>query len=125
MIQKRGAFFTGIFIIILPFLGFPVFWKTTFTIFAGVFLIFSSIKIIIPRKPGWRRMHTVRKDKVTPVFVESAPPVYPKNDTIEASFKVAESTPSEIKVEESIPEVIVTPKKPRTRTKKPKAEKTP
>lgn len=84
MISHKGRFFLGIFIFITPFLGFPSFWKTTFIVVAGLTLIFSSINIPAPRKNTKQR---VKKERVTPVFVESVP-VYPKDNTIETMGNV-------------------------------------
>lgn len=81
MIQNKSTFFLGIIIVIIPFLGFPGFWKTLFIVVAGIFVASSSIKIVLPRKASRSRNRT-RREKITPVFVDSAP-VYPKDDTIE------------------------------------------
>lgn len=79
IINRKSTFFLGIFIFTIPFLGFPSTWKAVFTVISGILLVILSLKLNIPRK-NIRRVH---KEKVTPVFVESVPIVYPKNDTIE------------------------------------------
>ena len=80
MIYRKNTFFLGIFIFIIPFLGLPTFWKTVFIILSGLTLIALSIKIILPRKQARGR---IKKNKVTPVFVENTP--YPTDDTIKKS----------------------------------------
>ena len=79
MISRRSTFFLGIFIILIPFLGLPTSWKTTLVILSGVFLVSLSVKILLPKKSVKTR---IRKEKVTPVFIESVP-VSPANNTIE------------------------------------------
>ena len=81
MIQRRTTFFLGIFIFLIPFLGFPTFWKTVMITFSGLFLIAISIKIVLPRKNARSKN---RREKITPVFVENIP-IYPKDDTIEST----------------------------------------
>lgn len=71
MIKNRKTFFIGIFVFIIPFLGFPSSWKTFFTIIAGLSLMVVSIKINLPKKTSLKRPR--RKEKVTQVFVESSP----------------------------------------------------
>jgi len=78
MIQNPRTLSIGIFIFILPFLGFPSFWKTLFIILCGFALITSSLKISIPKKATKRPR---RKDKVTPVFVENSP-VFPRRPEV-------------------------------------------
>lgn len=78
MIQNPRTLSVGIFIFILPFLGFPSFWKTLFIMLCGFFLIASSLKISIPKKSAKRPR---RKDKVTPVFVENSP-VFPRRPEV-------------------------------------------
>lgn len=70
MIQRRSTFFLGIFIFIIPFLGIPSSWRTFFIVFSGIALIALSIKISLPKKTVKSR---IRREKVTPVFVESIP----------------------------------------------------
>jgi hypothetical protein len=50
MIQKKSTFFLGFFIFLIPFLGFPGFWKTVFTIASGLSLVALSIKLSVPKK---------------------------------------------------------------------------
>lgn len=81
MIERKSTFFLGIFIFLIPFLGFPSFWKTLFVTLSGIFLISLSIKISLPKKGSKTR---TRREKVTPVFVENIP-VYPKDNTLEST----------------------------------------
>lgn len=81
MIQRKKTFFLGIFIFLIPFLGLPTFWKTSLVALSGLLLIVSSIKIVLPRKPGRSRS---KKGKSTPVFVENSP-ISPRDNTIESS----------------------------------------
>lgn len=74
MINRKSTFFLGIFIFVIPFLGIPGSWRTFFIIVSGLALIVLSIKITLPKRNLKSR---VRKEKITPVFVESVP-VYPK-----------------------------------------------
>jgi len=77
MINRKSTFFLGVFIFIIPFLGIPSFWKTVFIVLSGLFLIILSIRIVLPKKEIKSRL---RKEKFTPVFVESMP-ANPKKDT--------------------------------------------
>lgn len=79
MINRKSTFFLGIFIFIIPFLGVPSSWKTFFIVVSGITLIALSIKITLPKKTTKSR---VRKEKVTPVYVESIP-VYPKENMVD------------------------------------------
>jgi hypothetical protein len=88
MIHKKSTFFLGLFILLIPFLGFPSFWKTMLIFISGVSLISLSVKVYLPRK-NTKPRH--KKEKITPVFVENIP-VYPLNDTIEKSQTDESST---------------------------------
>ncbi len=90
MIQRKRTFFLGIFIFVLPFLGLPSFWKTLFIVASGIVLMVLSVKISLPRKYNKTKN---RKEKITQVFVESAP-IYPKDDTVEKSNMRAEEIQS-------------------------------
>lgn len=79
MINRRSTFFLGIFIFVIPFLGIPGSWRTTFIVLSGIALIILSIKITLPKKPLKSRM---RREKVTTVYVESIP-VYPKESMVD------------------------------------------
>lgn len=70
IISRKSTLFLGLFIFVIPFLGLPSFWKTTLVVLSGLVLVSLSVKISIPRKNTKQRM---RREKVTPVFVESVP----------------------------------------------------
>lgn len=91
IIDRKTTFFLGIFIFIIPFLGFPSVGKAVLTIISGIFLVTLSVKLNIPKKQAKSRVH---REKVTPVFVESVPVVSPKNDTIEVASQVSEPKPA-------------------------------
>ncbi len=79
MINRRSTFFLGIFIFIIPFLGVPSSWRTTFIVLSGIILIILSLKITLPKKSLKSR---IKKEKVTSVFVESIPS-YPKENAVD------------------------------------------
>ncbi len=70
MISRKSTFFLGIFIFLIPFLGFPSFWKTIFVTLSGATLVLLSVKIVIPRK-GFK--NKIKKERITPVYVENIP----------------------------------------------------
>lgn len=45
MINHKSTFYLGVFVFIIPFLGFPTMWKMGLVIFAGVLLILTSLKV--------------------------------------------------------------------------------
>ncbi len=81
MIQRKTTFFLGIFIFLIPFLGFPSAWKNLTVTICGLFLVVISMKIVLPRKNPRPKG---RREKVTPVFVENIP-IYPKDNTVEST----------------------------------------
>lgn len=83
MINKKSTFFLGIFIFLIPFLGFPSVWKSAFVIISGIFLVLMSVKISLPKKSS--RIKS-KKERSTPVFVENIP-IYPKDNTLESNVK--------------------------------------
>ncbi|TSC70612.1 MAG: hypothetical protein CEO12_192 [Parcubacteria group bacterium Gr01-1014_46] len=50
MINHKGSFYLGVFVFLIPFLGFPTMWKMGLVVFAGVTLVLTSIRIPTPRK---------------------------------------------------------------------------
>ncbi|MFZ2621037.1 MAG: hypothetical protein WAX85_00525 [Minisyncoccia bacterium] len=80
MIKHKSTFFLGLFIFLVPFTGFPTFWKTTFIVLSGLALIGLSTKVVLPKKHPKPK---VKKEKTTPILVDSSP-VYPKDDTMES-----------------------------------------
>ena len=73
VITRKSTFFLGIFIFLIPFLGVPTSWKTVFVVLSGLFLIFLSIKIVLPKK---NIKIVKRKDKTPTVFTEIPQPSY-------------------------------------------------
>ncbi len=84
IISRKSTFFLGIFIFIIPFLGFPSAWKIVMTCIAGIAVILMSLKVSIPKKSPRHKP----REKVTPVFVESIPVLSPRNDTVEVISQV-------------------------------------
>ena len=78
MITNIKTFLTGFLIIIIPFFGIPLFWKTTFIVLIGVYLVLSSIKLELPKKNGVKR--TRKKEKSTSVFTENSPELFSPED---------------------------------------------
>lgn len=69
MITNRRTLFLGIFIVLIPFLGFPSSWKTFMIIVSGLVLAGFSINITIPKKIPKRTFR--RREIITPIFQES------------------------------------------------------
>lgn len=82
MITDRRTLLLSIFIIIIPFLGFPSAWKTGIIVASGLLLLSFSVKIIIPKNIPRRIMR--RKETINPVFRESiiTTPVVSKKEKI-------------------------------------------
>lgn len=88
MITNRRTLFLGIFIFLIPFLGFPSGWKTFMIVVSGLTLISFSVHVTIPKKLSKRPLR--RKETITPVFRESIiiPPVSrEKTDTNDEADK--------------------------------------
>ena len=83
MISRKSTFFLGIFIFLIPFSGFPMSWKSTLIILSGIILVFLSVKISLPKKNSRTKL---RREKVTPVFVENIP-IYPRDNTVESGVR--------------------------------------
>ncbi len=73
MIRRKGTFFLGIFIFVIPFLGLPTFWKTLLVTISGAILVLSSIKISIPNKRPVKAKP--RRGKTPNMTVEEISPV--------------------------------------------------
>lgn len=69
MITNRRTLLLGIFIVIIPFLGFPSAWKTFITLSSGLMLIGFSVSITLPKKIPRRMVR--RKETINSVFRES------------------------------------------------------
>jgi hypothetical protein len=104
MIQKKSTFFLGFFIFLIPFLGFPGFWKTVFTIISGLSLVALSVKFSVPKKTIRPKQ---RKDKVVPFA--------PENIVVE------NSVPPELKPEPEVP--VSVPRPPQHGGRRKKEEK--
>lgn len=70
MIERKSTFFLGIFLFIIPFLGFPSFWKTFFVCVSGLTLVALSIQIKVPQKTIKTR---IRKEKPPQSFDINSP----------------------------------------------------
>lgn len=86
MISRKSTFFLGIFIFLIPFFGLPSFWKTLFVALSGITLLFLSVKITIPKKSIKNK---IKKEKVTPVYVENIPVYYPPVNELEPIIEAA------------------------------------
>ena len=97
MITNRRTLFLGIFIVLIPFLGFPSSWKTFMIVISGLTLISFSVEITIPKKISKRPLR--RKETITPVFRESiiipTTPVQRKDKDMEVGVEESGSEPSE------------------------------
>lgn len=66
MKRQKILFFTGLFLILMPVLGFPVWFKNFTTILAGVFLCLFSYTMRGAR-PLFRRKKRVEESETQPV----------------------------------------------------------
>jgi hypothetical protein len=91
MIHRRGTFFLGLFIFLIPFLGLPTSWKTTLVVLSGLSLAYSSITITLPErfKKSSRKHETKtpvkRKSRKTKEQITSETLVYSENGSSESS----------------------------------------
>lgn len=87
MIKNHRTLFLGVFILVIFFLGFPSSWERFFIVISGIYLIVTSLKITLPKRGMVKKIR--RKEKSTPVFMESSPVVKmedilpPKEPTVE------------------------------------------
>ncbi len=89
MIKNKQTFFLGIFILLVwTFFGVPSSWKIFLTICSALYLIVLSVKISLPSRSGLKRQMR-RKEKVTPIWSESAPIEMPTLPGVENSTDVA------------------------------------
>lgn len=65
MINHKVSFYLGVFVFVIPFLGFPTMWKMGLVIFAGIFLILSSVKISVPKRIFKNK---IKKEIATPII---------------------------------------------------------
>lgn len=68
MINHKGSFYLGVFIFIIPFLGFPTLWKMGLVVFGGVLLILTSLKVPTPRKIARPKFKYEEEVSDEPVF---------------------------------------------------------
>lgn len=120
MVNYRSTFYIGIFVFLIPFLGFPTMWKMGLVVFAGLILIFSSIRFPVSKKVFKNNTNQVKKEKAEsaavsqPIVLDSTPL---KNETIETEVKENVSTPPIIKIT-PISKNSTISKKPATRVSK-------
>lgn len=79
MIARKGTFYLGIFIFIIPFLGFPTMWKMFLVVVAGLSMILYSVRLPMPKKSFKQKI----KKENFPI------------ETIDTSIKTETSTVSE------------------------------
>ena len=68
MAKQRILFFTGVWVVVLPFLGFPVLWKDILFVITGVVVMYISYREYHEHKMGELRSG----DRMQP-YVESRP----------------------------------------------------
>ena len=66
MITRKSTFFLGLFILIIPFLGFPTSWKTTLIVLSAIVLMGLSVKVSLPVKNAKPKI--IKKEKILPEF---------------------------------------------------------
>lgn len=101
MITHRRTLLLGIFIILIPFLGFPSAWKTFMILVSGATLIGFSVNITIPKKIPKRVVR--RKENVNSVFRESiitTPGSSKKEKTTEKNWDSPLATPDKETIDE-------------------------
>lgn len=91
MITNRRTLFLGIFIVLIPFLGFPSAWKTFMIVMSGFALVSFSVEITIPKKLSKRPLR--RKETITPVFRESI--IIPTASVVKEKSETPESVDGE------------------------------
>ncbi len=94
MIERKGTFFLGFLVFLLPFIGVPNSWKTIFMIVIGVVVIASSIRINLPKRISKSKP---KKEKQNEINIE-ATPIYPK-DNIIVSPEVIKTASIDVKPE--------------------------
>lgn len=106
MIERKGTFYAGVFIFLIPFLGFPTMWKMFLVAFAGFFLVISSLRVPLPS--------SILKDKIKRQNINSDDVVVEIKPEIITPVSKVENTP--IVSEQPKIEIIVPKKKRTTRT---------
>lgn len=72
---QKSVCFTGIFIALLPFLGFPGVWENFFMFMCGLSVVFLTIKSARHKKSFGEKVFDSAKSIVSQVFVENNPTV--------------------------------------------------
>ncbi len=94
IITRKATFFLGVFIFIIPFLGFPSLWKMALTIISGVTLVVLSVRVNLPKKsfPRLKREKPVgvAENILTEVPLPPPPPLPPYVPTPKVVHKVSE-----------------------------------
>ncbi len=110
MIEKKGTFYAGVFVFIIPFLGFPTMWKMVLVGIAGFILIVMSVRVPSPRR--------LVKNKIKREVVSEAPVLELKENIVQ------EPQPIELEKTPIVPKIeIVVPKKTRRTSTKSSASK--
>ena len=69
MSKESLVFFTGLLLIVLPFLGIPVLWKTSITVFLGFLLVLTGYRL--RRDVYLRHIDTGAGERASDSFVET------------------------------------------------------
>lgn len=89
MINRKGTFFLGVLVFLMPFIGLPTFWKTILYMFIGSMLVLSSIEFYIPKKLSKPKL---KKEKVQDITIENIP-IYPRDNILDSPIIVETVTP--------------------------------
>lgn len=120
MINYKSTFYLGVFVFLIPFLGFPTMWKMGLVVFAGLLLMFTSIRIPIPRKVFKNNNQNQNKKEKTEAIIvpgNSLPEVIPaKTERPEVAIKENNNIPPIITINPVSKNI--TPKKTTTRVAK-------
>ncbi len=68
MIERKASFYLGVFVFVIPFLGFPTLWKMVLVVFGGVLLILTSLKVPNPRKIQKIKFDDIEQKPEVPVI---------------------------------------------------------
>jgi len=79
MINHKAGFYLGVFIFVIPFLGFPTIWKMGLVLFGGLSLILMSIRIPVPKR---MLKHKPKKETFVPDMEKNEEVVIPVIDPI-------------------------------------------
>lgn len=100
-VSHRFLFITGTLVVIMPFLGFPTFWKTVCYVVFGLFIIITSLFLKGSKRPSGKAW--VLKHEKT--FVENSPSTGGKRRVTRKKAKEENSTPT-VHVPEPISDII-------------------